>query len=264
MARRLTVSLGLGFAAFAFAAGASAAPRYVDRGITGQRYVFAGDVGLGLVHSRIGNNDAVGAGLNLEGSFAVSHSVELGVRTGARFGTQSQLRQADQYGRTLWTETWGTGNGAPFANPEIRVRWAAYSGRVVEVGLDWRMYVPGEAGTSFGLGFGAPLAFHVGDILRIDTGIYIPVVFDNPASTVISAPAYFWFQASPHVWLGPMIGVRHVNPPGPSRDDILLGFGIGYQVASAVDLKWMFLMPRVNDDNRAFGVGFGVQFRIGE
>ena len=40
-----------------------------------------------------------------------------------------------------------------------------------------------------------------------------------------------------------------------------------YQVASAVDLKWMVFAPRVNTDNnepRVFGAGFGVQFRIGE
>jgi hypothetical protein len=267
-AARLLAALALMFAALTVCPRASAAPRYVDRSITLPRYVFAGDAGFGAVHTRAGGNSFVGAGLNLEAAFAVSHSVELGVRTGARFGDRAEALRADEYARTLWTETWGTGNNAPFANPELRVRWAVYSGRVVEVGLDWRMYVPAEAGTNFGLAFGVPLAFHVGSILRIDTGVYIPVVFDSPVSTVISAPAYFWFQASNHVWLGPMIGIRHIDPgplPFPSRDDVLLGFGVGYQVASAVDLKWMFLMPRVNDDNvRPFGLGFGVQFRIGE
>lgn len=245
---------------------ASAAPSYVDRGITLPRYVFAGDAGFAMVHSRAGGNSYVSPGMNLEAAFAVSHSVELGLRTGVRFGDRAEGVRADGYARTLWTETWGTGNNAPFANPEFRVRWAVYSGRVVEVGLDWRMYVPAEAGTRFGLGFGVPLAFHIGSILRIDTGAYVPLVFDSPVSTVITAPAYFWFQASNHVWLGPMIGLRHIDPfNGPSRDDLMVGFGVGCQVASAVDLKWMFLVPRVNDDGaRPFGVGFGVQFRIGE
>ncbi len=37
-------------------------------------------------------------------------------------------------------------------------------------------------------------------------------------------------------------------------------FGLRYQVASAVDLKWMVFAPRINgnDDPRVFGAGMGV------
>lgn len=247
---------------------ASAAPRWVDRSITLPRLVFAGDAGIGLAHLRFLREDFTGAGLNLEAALGITESVELGFRTGLRFGDDAKVLRADEFGRTLFTETYGTNNDG-VANPEFRVRWAAYSGRVVELGLDGRFYMPVETSSRAGIMLGVPLAFHIADFLRIDTGLYIPLVFTDPTSTAISVPAYFWFQPSNRVWLGPMIGFRHIDPGGPngSHDDLLLGFGIGYQVASAVDLKWMVLVPRVNtEDNepRAYGGGFGVQFRIGE
>ncbi len=253
---------------FTWASSASAAPRYVDRPLTLPRLVFGGDVGIGVAHSRAGGLNLTGAGLNLEGALGITSSVELGLRTGIRLGDDARFLKADQVGRTLATETYGTGFET-VANPELRVRWGAYRGRVVEVGLDGRLYLPIETATRAGILFGVPLAFHVADFLRIDTGLYLPVIFTSPASTVISVPAYFWFQASNKVWLGPMVGLRHVDPGGPvsSRDDLLLGFGLGWQVASSVDLKWMLLAPRVNvnsNESFVFGGGFGVQFRIGE
>ncbi|MDB4937863.1 MAG: hypothetical protein JWP87_4835 [Labilithrix sp.] len=247
---------------------ASAAPPWVDRPITLPRLVFAGDAGLGIAHLRFARRDFTGPGVNLEAAIGITDSVELGLRTGIRLGDDARALGADAYARTLFTETYGTATD-PFANPELRVRWAAYSGRVVEVALDGRVYLPVEQGSKFGFMFGVPIAFHIADILRIDTGLYIPIVFNEPTTTVLSVPGYFWFQVSNKVWLGPMVGLRHIDPGGPafSHDDFLLGFGLGYQVASSVDLKWMAFMPRVNadrDEPRAFGAGMGVQFRIGE
>ena len=270
---RKTAQAGVAIAAALLVLGAArpaeAAPSYVDRSITLPRLVFAGDVGLGIGHDSIPRPgfDITGVGVNLEAALGVTDSVELGLRTGVRFGDDGKAVGADNYARTIFTETYGTGFDA-VANPEFHVRWAAYSGRVVEVGLDGRVYMPVERNTDFGIMMGVPLAFHFGNIVRLDTGVYIPVIFSSPATTVISLPANLWFQVSNRVWLGPMFGFRHVSQRIPaSFDNVLLGFGLGYQVASAVDLKWMLLAPRVNagaDEVRAFGAGFGVQFRIGE
>jgi hypothetical protein len=251
-----------------YARPAAAAPPWVDRPITLPRLVFAGDAGLGLAHLTFQRRDFTGPGINLEAAIGITDSVELGLRTGIRMGDDARLLGADAYARTLWTETYGTAFDT-VANPEFRVRWAAYSGRVVEVALDGRVYLPIEQGSRAGVMFGVPLAFHLGSILRIDTGFYVPIVFNDPTTVVLSVPGYFWFQVSNSVWLGPMVGLRHVDPGGRafSHDDFLLGFGLGYQVASAVDLKWMAFIPRVNtdrDEPRAFGAGMGVQFRIGE
>lgn len=233
--------------------------------MTLHRLVFAGDVGLGVGHLGGPGPDVTGAGLNLEGAIGITERVELGIRTGARFGRDGKLTQADAYGRTLWTETYGTGVDT-FANPELRVRWVAYSGSVAEVGLDGRLYLPFETGTNIGTMFGVPLAFHVSDILRIDTGAYIPIVaYDTgPAFYGLTIPGYFWFQPSEKLWLGPMTQIQFLGRG--NRDGHLgIGFGLGYQVASAVDLKTWLLFPALDDDlPRHIGTGFGVQFRIGE
>lgn len=248
---------------------AEAAPRYVDRSITLPRLVFAGDVGLGVGHEAVPRpaTDITGAGMNLEAALGVTDSVELGLRTGIRFGDDGKAVGAPAYGRAFFTETYGTGADT-VANPEFHVRWAAYSGRVVEVGLEGRVYTPIERNTDFGIMMGVPLAFHIASIMRLDTGVYIPVIFTSPATTVISVPAYLWFQVSNSVWLGPMFDFRHISRPIPAPvDDILLGFGLGYQPASSVDLKWMVLAPRVNatgNERHAYGGGFAVEFRIGE
>jgi hypothetical protein len=262
MRRVLLASL---FAVLTTSASADAAERWVDRPMTLHRLVFAGDVGMGIGHVdyRPGGS-ATGPGLNLEGAIGVTERVELGLRTGIRFGDEGRAVQGDYYGRTLWTETWGT-RASTVANPEFRVRWTAYSGSVVEVGLDGRIFMPVERDSRFGMMFGVPFAFHVADFLRIDLGIYTPVVFYDPAFLAFSIPAYFWFQVGERVWLGPMSSLRFTNVGNNNSDaDFLLGFGLGVQVASAVDLKTMLLFPAIDDTARNFGAGFGVQFRIGE
>jgi hypothetical protein len=262
----LLMPLGILF----FARPAAAAPPWVDRPITLPRLVFAGDAGLGIATVHLPRAaDPLGAGLNLEAALGITDSVELGLRTGFRFGDEARaIGGPDTFGRTLDTETYGVNNGV-VANPELHVRWSFYSGRVVEAGLDGRLYVPVEDDSDVGIMMGLPLAFHVGGFMRIDTGVYVPVIFTGPASSVISVPVDLWFQVSRQVWLGPMAGFRHVDPGGPplAHDDLLLGFGLGYQVASAVDLKWQLYTPRINgsgNDVRAYGAGMGVQFRIGE
>lgn len=265
--RRIVLALGVGSALVSPTA-AEAAPPWVDRPITLGRHVFAGDVGLGVGHVGTPNRDFTGPGLNLEGAFGVTERVELGLRTGVRMGDDARLTQADRYGRTLWTETYGT-RVDTVANPEFRVRWAAYSGSVVEVGLDGRVVMPFESQSRLGVLFGVPLAFHLGNSARIDLGGYVGTFFYDPTGWVISVPAYFWFQPSDRFWLGPMLAFRHFEQSDNRafrfvENDLLLGGGFGYQVASAVDLKWMFFWPRINQDRGGseFGAGFGVQFRI--
>ena len=206
---------------------------------------------------------------NLEGALGITDSVELGLRTGIRLGDDGKLVGADAFGRTLFTETYGTGNDA-VANPEFRVRWAAYSGRVVEVGLDGRLYLPIE---------------------------------DEHARR----PHVRCSARLPHRRLPPdrhrALSPRRLHDPGVDRHQrarLLLVPGLEQGLArsddrpaarrsrwsrqlarrsarwasasatrsrSAVDLKWMLFAPRVNadrDEPRVFGAGFGVQFRIGE
>lgn len=243
---------------------ASAAPPYVDRAMTLPRHDFAGDVGIGIGHSRAFGG-VTGGGLNLEGAFGITEDVEIRLRTGARFSNDGRYTLADGYGRTLWTETYGSNGSGAFANPEIGVRWRVYSGDVAEIGLDWRLYLPFEGGSRVGGMFGVPFAFHVANFMRIDLGIYLPVLFYDPAFVALTVPAYFWFQVSDKVWLGPMLSGRfRLAPDGGDRANLLAGFGLGVQVHRAIDLKTMFLFPTLGDEGgaRNWGLGFGVQFRI--
>lgn len=264
MTRSTAVGIALAFATFLAANDSSAAPPFVTRPMTLPRHDFAGDIGLGVAHTELGPG-FTGAGMNLEGAFGITETVEIGLRSGIRFGDNGRFTEADFYGRTLWTETYGSNYAGVGANPELRVRWNFFSGDVVEVGLDWRLYLPFEPRSRVGGMVGLPLTFHVGNFMRIDTGPYLPVLFYDPAVVLLTMPGYFWFQVSEKVWLGPMVSARfRLAPGGGDRGDFLAGFGLGVQVSSAVDLKTMVLFPTIDDNGgeRGWGGGFGIQFRV--
>lgn len=246
---------------------ASAAERWIDRPMTLHRYVFAGDVGLGFGHVNVDrtNASATGPGMNFEAAFGVTEKFELGIRTGARFGTEGRGVQADYYARPYTIDTYGTGFDTG-VNPELRGKYVFYSGSVAEIGGDLRMYLPAETGTSFGIMLGLPLAFHLTDWLRIDTGVNIPLVFNDNTFSAFSFPAHFWFQATEKLWAGPMLALRFIDPgPGGYEAYLALGGGVGYQVHSAVDLKAWLLFPTLGETGATrLGGGFGVQFRLNE
>jgi hypothetical protein len=250
---------------------AFAAPPWVDRNITLPRHDWAFDVGLGLAHVDVPapGRSPTGAGLNLEMGVGVTERVELGVRTGLRMGDDARATQADTFGRLFDRQTFGVG-GDSMANPEFRVRGALAKHDIAEVALEGRAVVPLENDTRFGVELGLPLMFHVGHSVRLDTGVYFPIVEvprngNNDTAYAISVPFDVWIQVSHQVWLGPMTGFRyHHDSPGNERTDMNLGFGFGYQISRIVDFKSMLYIPRVNGDNafRYYGVGAGVQVRI--
>jgi hypothetical protein len=252
------------------AGSAAAAPPWVDRHLTPPAGDFAFDVGLGVghVHNDPGADDAA-AGINAEMAVGVTDRVEIGVRTGARFGDRvARSIGADEFGRLFDRQTFAVGGDA-FANPELRVRGAPVRGRVVELAVEGRIVFPFESGTDAGLLFGLPLAFHLGargsrGSVRLDTGVYVPVVFQRPTTFAgLNAPLDVWIQASPRVWLGPMTGVaiQRLSETG-SQVYVSLGFGLGYQATHYLDFKAMVLFPTLNSDSRFFGAGAGVELRI--
>jgi hypothetical protein len=240
---------------------ARAAAEFVYRGITLPRGDVALDLGLGFGHAPIGNTDRSwnGFGMNLEISGGLTHELELGLRTGFRFDTDGQVTKADQYGRTYDTETFGTG-GDRVANPELRLRWSVARGSVAQIALETRVYMPFERGTHFGFMFAVPLVLRL-DRVRIDTGLYVPIIFDDPRYSAISIPIHVWIQATSSFWLGPLFGLR-INNPG--ADEYPFGFGMGWAMGHAIDLRTWFLFPHLNGDQaaRTFGAGLGLQIRF--
>jgi hypothetical protein len=241
---------------------ARAAPPWVERRETLPGGNWAFDVGLGLGHVP----DRTAAGVNMEMAVGLTEHVELGVRTGLRLADdQSRGIEPDNYGR-LFDRQYFDGGASPVANPELRVRWGFLSGSVAEIGLEGRFIAPIEAGTYAGMAPGLPIALHLGDSVRLDTGVWMPFIFGpNHTAVGISVPVDIWIQVTSRVWLGPMTGLASpdISPPfGNSITLVSMGFGVGYQITHYLDFKSMFLFPGLNQDSRYFGVGAGVQIRI--
>jgi hypothetical protein len=243
---------------------AHAAAPWVYRGIVLPRRDVALDFGLGIGHQPLGPGSITGFGLNLELAAGIAPNFEIGVRTGFRLDNEGQITRADNYGRPFETETYGVNNDR-VANPEIHLRWAVARGASAELGIDLRFYMPIEAGSRFGFMVGLPIRLRTG-VLRIDTGLYVPVIFTEPnTTTVVSVPVHLWIQAAPRLWLGPLFGLRVVNPNlGGSRSEYPLGFGLGTAVSYNVDLRTWFLFPDMNRDAaaRTWGVGIALQVRF--
>jgi hypothetical protein len=262
---RIVASLAVGFT-LSIAPLAHAAGPYVDRAITLPRHDWAFDFGLGIGH--IPAPSSIGPGFNVEAAFGVTRRVQLGLRTGFRPNATARAAAADVYGRPFDTETYGTGTDV-VANPEFYVRGGLIEGDVVELGLEGRVMSPFSRG--LGLMFGMPLVFHFGRVARLDTGVYVPVLFYDPTESLVSFPLHLWLQLTDRFWLGPMSGVRVsatdngpvLRPFGRSRTEVPLGFGLGYSATRAIDFKAMFLFQDVaNGAAEVWGFGGGLQIRI--
>jgi hypothetical protein len=259
------LGLGLGVALFllsAWPAAARAASPWVYRGIVVPRGQVALDLGAGIGHMPDPSGET-GVGLNLEIAGGVAPGMELGLRAGIRPDDAGRATQADLYARPFDTETYGT-DAARLANPELHLRWAVARGRAGELGLELAAYLPIEGGSSFGMMFALPVALHARR-LRVDTGIYVPVIFSDPTRTIVSIPIQFWIQASPTFFLGPVLGIRFIEQAGADGQQFPFGFGLGSVIAADVDLRAWFLFPDVSGDRatHTFGVGLGFELRFG-
>ena len=258
-ARRVAGSIAV--AGFLTASGAAAAPPWVDRHVVLPEHDWAFDFGIGIARDYDPPRNPAGAGLNFEMSVSPVDRLELGVRSGLRIADDGRATVADAYGRLFDRQTFGT-NHDDFANPEIRVRGALLRARVVEIGLEGRVFLPAEHGSELGLLFGVPFLFHLGGVARLDFGLYVPVLFYSPVVADISLPLDVWFQVTNQLWLGPMTGV--VFDTNAQHAAVQLGFGLGYQIVRAVDFKTQFLFRDLNETQGAqtFGFGVGIQVRI--
>ncbi len=236
----------------------------MDRHVVLPEHDWSFDLGIGVAHSDAANG-ITGAGVNFEAAVSPVDRLEIGLRTGVRTDDDARLLKADAYGRLFDRQTFGTNNDVA-ANPELRIRGALERGRVVEVALEGRVFIPAEQYSELGVMFGLPLLFHLGHVARLDTGIYVPVIFYSPVVADVSVPVDLWFQATDKLWVGPMSGFVYHAPAGNARDhaDVQFGLGFGYQPFSMFDLKAQFLFPGINDMQGAqnFGLGVGMQVRI--
>lgn len=242
---------------------ARSATSYVHRSIVLPQGDVAIDLGLGIGRAPVGPTASItGLGMNLELRAGLRSGLELGFRTGLRFESEGRFTRADNYGRTWDTETYGVGDDR-VANPELRLRWLLARGPGAQLGLELRAYLPFDRDTDFGILLGLPLSLHLGS-LRIDSGIFVPIIFSDPTWRAISVPFHLWIQASGNVWLGPLLGVRVIDYGTASYNHYPLGFGLGIGLNRAVDFRTWFFFPNVRGDQatRTFGVGFALEVRF--
>lgn len=233
------------------------AAEWVDRPLTAPAGSWHFDFGLGVGHVAAADDWALG--LNAEGGVGITDRIELGLRTGLRMAPPDERGiRPDEYGRLFDRQTFDTG-ASVLANPELRIRGALLREQVVELGLEGRLVVPFEAGTGVGMMFGVPLAFHIGKIVRLDTGAFLPIVFyAHDTTTAARFPVDVWFQVAHRLWLGPMTGLAFEG----GGTAVSLGFGLGYEIARTLDLRTMFLFPDWNQAAGDFGLGVGLQVRL--
>lgn len=236
---------------------ATAAP-FVNRPMTLSRSDWALDLGLGIGHLDLPGGDVTGLGLNLGVATGLTSFIQLGLRTGFRFGSDGRITNADRYGRTHETEHYGVG-ASTMANPEVSLKWALVDTSVVHLGVDGRLYLPIEDGTRVGIMVAVPVGLHLGNVARLDTGIYIPMIFYDDVQTVISFPFHLWFQANDDLYLGPLTGIRINNPGGTS---VPLGLALGYSISYDADVKTWLLFPNVSGNTSNLGFGVGIQVRF--
>lgn len=235
---------------------------FVDRPITFRDREAALDLGLGIGHINPPMGpDTTGVGFNFEFIYGLTSRLELGLRTGPRIGTDGRATDADRFARPFNKQTYPETEGtATFANPEVRLRGALVRGGPVEVALEGRVWLPFSGDFAFALAL--PLALHVGGMVRIDTGLYIPIVFaDDDTHAIIDLPFDLWVQATRRLWLGPMTGARHRDGAGWA---VPLGLGLGYDLGGGVDLKTWILFEDVDHGHASnlWGAGVALHFRF--
>jgi len=265
-----------------FTKSAHAVEPWLDRPLTLPSLHASADIGLGFGQYQSGLYDPVkdeaphswGSGASIEAAVGVPILGEVGIRTGLRFGDDGKASQADRFGRLFDKQTFnGRATGTDtFANPEIFLRGTLVDVNIVAVGLETRFSLPAADSTKFGWAPGIPVRIRIPNVARLDTGVYVPFVFDDKTIYSFDIPAHLWFQ-SDQLFFGPLVGFRFNHIPGSgdqseNEGTIRLGGGVGYTVLSFIDLKAQVYFDRVNKfqqgDNlgNMLGLGFGAGINV--
>ncbi len=213
----------------------------------------------------------VGWGTSLEAAVGLPFVGELGLRIGARFGSDGVAAGsglgADHFAR-LFDPIVSEPGGDSFANPELRLRGGIFDLKAVQLGLETRVILPTAQGAVFALTPGIPLRIHVPGFLRIDTGIWVPIAFTSSVGYTVDVPAQVFFQVG-DAFFGPVTGIRYNIPNQEGAEntvDVPAGIAVGYSFLDGrLDVKAQLRTERINDPNWAsqyLGGGVGVGLRL--
>jgi hypothetical protein len=265
---------------------ASAAPPWVERSLTmpAGTWAFDGAVGAGIIT----NGGPKNVGIDLEAGFGIADRIEVGARLSGDSVAQAAPNlygttprgNADNDARLFDRATFDQGPTA-IANPELRLRGAILRDAVGEMALEARIVAPLAKYSGAGIAFGVPVAFHLGDVVRIDAGAYEVFVGNHdelqftdsgglqPASVpddfLLEAPVAIWFQCTPAVWLGPIGSIRydtHFHQDFPQQPwSGSGGIALGLQLGDALDVKADVLGSYLYGTWSSAGVAIGVEWR---
>jgi hypothetical protein len=277
-APRAQLAVAIGAAGMLFASAAAADEPFVDRPLTLPPLHLSADAGLGFgqypaesPESSLVATDKgmkLGFGSSLEAAIGLPYIGEIGARVGIRFGDSGIAAGwglgADHFAR-LFDPVLDEPGGSMVTNPEFRVRGTILSTEIIELALEMRVIVPTSANSDLELSPGVPVRIHLPGFMRIDTGAWLPIEFNDSTSYSIDIPAQLYFQAS-DAFFGPMAGFRYNHPGGgsDSSTDIPAGIGGGYTLDGMLDLKVQVRTERINDRDwtRYIGGGVGVGLRL--
>jgi hypothetical protein len=232
------------------AAGPAAATSPVGRSLNLNAGTFELGLGAGIGHTE--PVDYTGLGLNFELGYGITSVLELRIRSGLRFGIAGRVTNADRYGRPVETETYNLGYDS-LANPEVGLRFNLLRGGTAEIALDGKIYLPVSG--SFGVMVGLPVALHLGSRLRLDTGLFVPIVFSDPTYNMVSIPLHLWIRLQGGSFVGPLTGVVFPSSGGKL---VPLGIGVGTPLSYDADLRFWLLSLDVSNGNSQHDIGGGV------
>ena len=111
---------------------------------------------------------------------------------------------------------------------------------------------------------GMPLAFHLGDVVRVDTGPFIVKRFRSGDDPDLVVPFELPIGPSDHVYLGPEAGL---TLPNFGNTDGFVGFFAGYTLKSRSralgDLGGRFRLPSTRTGFDVFQLMFELRFYFG-
>jgi hypothetical protein len=266
--------MGTVAAAILTAGPAAADVPFVERHVTLAPLHVSADVGVGVAQWEdiepdplnpqgvVDRGNKVGFGTSVEAAVGLPYLGELAARVGYRFDAVGANAQADHFGR-LFDPVVNEPGVDSFTNPEIILRGTMFALPLVEVALETRAVIPTASNSDFALTPGAPVRIHIPTFARIDTGIYVPVAFNQPAAFALQVPAQLFFQAG-DAFFGPLTGLLYVQNGGDPNPQILAGVGGGYTLAGILDLKAQVYTTQVNDVTwtKHIGAGLGVGVRL--
>jgi hypothetical protein len=242
---------------------------------------FSGDAGLGFGTYQNGSGSRWGGGSSFDAAIGLPFLGELGGHIAQRFGQDGDLvgtnlgggtalgpTGADHFGRLFDPVTQEPGF-QDFANPEFHLRGTLVPTDEFELGLETRLTVPTSANSFLTFTPGIPMRIHVPGFMRIDVGLWLPVLFPPaplPSEVfILDIPVQAFFQVG-DAFVGPLTGVRIDNiGNNPTTTDVPVGVGGGYTIGGILDIKAQLRTERINSGSwasQSFGGGFGVGIRV--